>query len=199
MDFIRKLQFFADSEANRRMIGLDIGCKKRKLFPYAIGVDIAPLCRAGDPPLADGADLDGIKPPEMVRFIHDICCDARCLPMFADGSLDYILSNHSLEHISEDAVAVLTEWGRVLKPGGLLFVAVPNGRAGPHNFKAIRLAKRYKTLADAPRFEARDVHRCSFTPESLHAAVLAAGFEHPVIAESDETEIEIVTYKAVTQ
>jgi SAM-dependent methyltransferase len=42
-----------------------------------------------------------------------------------DGSFDAILFNHSLEHIPEPAVA-LAEAARLLRPGGLLAIAVPN-------------------------------------------------------------------------
>jgi SAM-dependent methyltransferase len=50
--------------------------------------------------------------------------DAARLP-FADGSFDAIISNHSLEHFIELEAAV-REMGRVVKPGGALYVAVPD-------------------------------------------------------------------------
>ena len=45
---------------------------------------------------------------------------------FADGSFDLIVCHHVLEHLAPLDV-VLAEIGRVLKPDGRLFVAVPNG------------------------------------------------------------------------
>ena len=42
-----------------------------------------------------------------------------------DGEFDAIIFNHSLEHIDDPAQAV-AEAGRLLRPGGLLTIAVPN-------------------------------------------------------------------------
>src|SRR4051812_26475889 len=50
--------------------------------------------------------------------------DAARLP-FATAAFDAIVSNHSLEHFVELEPAV-REIGRVLKPGGALYIAVPD-------------------------------------------------------------------------
>jgi len=50
--------------------------------------------------------------------------DAARLP-FAPASFDLVVSNHSLEHFTE-LDATVREIGRVVKPDGLLYVAVPN-------------------------------------------------------------------------
>jgi predicted SAM-dependent methyltransferase len=48
--------------------------------------------------------------------------------LFAPDSIDRLLSEHVLEHLSEDeCVIALAECYRHLKPGGLLRVAVPDG------------------------------------------------------------------------
>lgn len=48
---------------------------------------------------------------------------------FADGSVEEILAIHVLEHIAPGSVVkTLREWHRVLRPGGLLQVHVPNAR-----------------------------------------------------------------------
>ena len=45
---------------------------------------------------------------------------------FADGYADEILAVHVLEHLNRwDLPAVLKEWTRVLKPGGLMVVELP--------------------------------------------------------------------------
>ena len=53
-----------------------------------------------------------------------VAADAARLP-FAAGAFDLIVSNHSLEHFVE-LEATVREIGRVLRPGGGLFVAVPD-------------------------------------------------------------------------
>jgi SAM-dependent methyltransferase len=43
----------------------------------------------------------------------------------ADGSLDFVFSSHTLEHLDRPWDA-LSEWIRVLKPGGVLFLYLPH-------------------------------------------------------------------------
>jgi len=50
--------------------------------------------------------------------------DLRQTP-FASGSFDVVLCSHVLEHIQEDVVA-MRELARIVAPGGLVIVAVPN-------------------------------------------------------------------------
>jgi SAM-dependent methyltransferase len=50
--------------------------------------------------------------------------DAARLP-FADGTFEAVISNHSLEHF-DDIAGALHEIGRVIRPGGSLFVSVPD-------------------------------------------------------------------------
>ena len=46
---------------------------------------------------------------------------------YADESVDEIRASHLLEHFPHSkSVEVVREWARVLKPGGILKVAVPN-------------------------------------------------------------------------
>lgn len=49
------------------------------------------------------------------------------LPMFEDNCADLIYSSHSLEYFDRvEVINVLAEWRRVLKPGGILRLAVPD-------------------------------------------------------------------------
>jgi SAM-dependent methyltransferase len=66
------------------------------------------------------ADLD--EPPgNTPNFVR---ADAARLP-FRDHAFDGIISNHSLEHF-HDLAGSLSEISRVVKPGGALYVAVPD-------------------------------------------------------------------------
>lgn len=50
-----------------------------------------------------------------------------CLLPFHNRSLDYVVASHVLEHVA-NPVAALAEWLRVLKPGGLIYLVVPDRR-----------------------------------------------------------------------
>jgi SAM-dependent methyltransferase len=62
---------------------------------------------------------------ELVR--PDIIAEADALDMVADKSQDFIIANHLLEHLP-DPIGALKEWHRVLRTGGILFLAVPDKR-----------------------------------------------------------------------
>lgn len=56
----------------------------------------------------------------------DIVADIRTLPL-PDGYADEAMAIHVLEHVYRwDVPAVLGEWKRVLKPGGLLILELPD-------------------------------------------------------------------------
>jgi SAM-dependent methyltransferase len=84
-----------------------------------------------------------------------------------DGSLDAITMWHSLEHVP-DPIATLTLCRRLLRPGGVLYVSVPN----LDSLQADLTGNRW-TYQDIPH------HVSQFTPEGLAAAVRRAGFVRP--------------------
>lgn len=69
-------------------------------------------------------------------FIHVDLCDMPhidhksgidSLPFFADASIDLIYCGNAFQYFDrEEVVSVLAEWLRVLKPGALLRLSVPN-------------------------------------------------------------------------
>lgn len=75
------------------------------------------------------ANLDVGSIPET-----DVIDDAATLATFADASVDFVVANHVLEHF-EDPVGGLKTFARVLRPGGVLFLTLPDGR---HSFDAAR-------------------------------------------------------------
>lgn len=86
--------------------GLDIGSGAWKVNWQAIGVDSNPL----------------VQP--------DLLCDAIRLP-YPDESMDFIASIHGLEYFWYTQEA-LTEWSRVLKPGGHLCIVMQDKRSVPN-------------------------------------------------------------------
>jgi predicted SAM-dependent methyltransferase len=57
----------------------------------------------------------------------DILDDGERLATIADSSLDFVVANHFLEH-TQDPVRTLLNAFRVLRPGGVLYLAVPDKR-----------------------------------------------------------------------
>jgi SAM-dependent methyltransferase len=55
----------------------------------------------------------------------DVLADAGHVP-FRDSSFDHLISSHCLEHCA-DTLAVLSDWVRVVRPGGILFLILPHG------------------------------------------------------------------------
>lgn len=54
-----------------------------------------------------------------------IFCDGSDLSCIADGTYDFILSSHNLEHFA-NPVKALKEWKRVTRPKGALILVLPN-------------------------------------------------------------------------
>jgi predicted SAM-dependent methyltransferase len=60
----------------------------------------------------------------------DYVGDCRKLAQFADASIETIYASHVLEHVPYREIgAVLKDWFRVLRPGGLAMIAVPDFQA----------------------------------------------------------------------
>ncbi len=81
---------------------------------------------------------------ETLRAVHatatgnivapDVIDDGERLSSFKDRSVDFVVANHMLEHV-EDPIEALTNQLRVLKAGGILFLAIPDGN---HSFDRAR-------------------------------------------------------------
>jgi SAM-dependent methyltransferase len=68
--------------------------------------------------------------PELSAYalVHpDIVAEADHLAPLGDGSQDFVIANHLLEHLP-DPIGALKEWYRVLRSGGILFLALPDKR-----------------------------------------------------------------------
>lgn len=89
----------------------EIGCGMKKLFPNSVGIDIIPM----------GKPIPGLSPGRL--SVADITCSVEeDLPI---RDFDTIIAQHVLEHVSF-FIDALKSWGRALRIGGRLIIAVPD-------------------------------------------------------------------------
>jgi methionine biosynthesis protein MetW len=105
----------------------------------------------------------------------------RPLP-FADGSFDLAVSSEVLEHLFEPQLA-LAELFRVLRPGGIVFVTVPNVAYWRRRLDLVLLG-RWNPIGDALSVQApwRDPHIRFFTTAALERLLTGAGFGEVVVS-----------------
>ena len=141
---------------------LDLGCGAGRftaLAPGGIGVDVAEEALARARENVPGGDF---------RLV----ADDGTLPL-PHGSVDLVWCSETLEHVP-DALALLQECRRVLRPGGRLVVTTPgHGLVRRVAIAALRFDAHFDPLGQHVRF---------FTRRSLTAALSAAGFSEVRVA-----------------
>jgi len=93
--------------------GLNLGCGDKK-YPGDTGVDLTPCGEIG----MAGSQVNA-------KSAADVVCDVEKRLPFEDQSQDYVLAEDLLEHVI-NPIRALREWNRVLKPGGILLIFVPD-------------------------------------------------------------------------
>jgi GT2 family glycosyltransferase/glycosyltransferase involved in cell wall biosynthesis/SAM-dependent methyltransferase len=100
------------------------------------GIEIGALQRALEiPPHANVVYVDRLETEELVRHYPelgkqhitpaDIIDDAETLGSILNEQYDFCIANHVLEHM-RNPVGALLAWLRILKPGGVLYLSVPD-------------------------------------------------------------------------
>lgn len=108
--------------------------------------------------------------------------NANDLSRFSDGSFAELYASHVLEHFdySGELQAALNEWNRVLRPGGTLFVSVPDldvlaalvldkNLNGDERFMVMR-------MMFGGHVDEYDYHRVGLNQEFLNSYLAGAGF-----------------------
>lgn len=150
---------------------------------------------------AGGERKDGYLSLDMRRDVSDIVASAERLPV-ADASVDEIFASDLLEHFpASKTQGVLAEWHRALRPGGRLFVRVPNLLE-----LALLLIEHPNTPPDviANIYGGHrwgpdgswDTHHTGWTPEMLHEQLASAGFV--VVSDDGATNNTVEAIKAAT-
>lgn len=122
--------------------------------------------------------IDGFTPIDK-RLGHD------ALKLeYADNSVDEIRASHILEHFSfDDGGKALTEWLRVLKPGGRMRIAVPDFD------KIDKSDPLWRHQLMGGQVDDDDMHKCVFDRKTLEAVLHGAGLKdiQPWTSENSDT------------
>jgi predicted SAM-dependent methyltransferase len=101
------------------------------------------------------------------------------LSFISDDSVDLIYTCHVLEHFKrKDVIRVLKEWYRILRPGGVVRISVPDFS------KLVEIYTQYRDINKVvgPLFGRQDylynIHYNVFDRESLFDALMSAGFKN---------------------
>jgi predicted SAM-dependent methyltransferase len=131
----------------------------------------------------------------------DILCSVTAMEPVADGSIDAVWSSHNLEHLYRHEVPLaLGEFLRVLRPGGLLFVTLPDlqrvaalvandqleaeaylSPSGP----ITPLDMIFGHMASVARGDLAMAHKSGFTGATLRKLLEEAGFERIEISQGN--------------
>ena len=135
--------------------GLEIGALFNPLF-LGEGCKVTYVDRYSTAELQEQAKS---YPEDLKKFplVHvDVVDDGETLSKFAPGSQDFIIANHFIEHV-QDTLGVLKRQFELLKPGGILFMAVPDKRLSFDVKRPVTtLEHLYRDHAEGPAWSYRD-------------------------------------------
>lgn len=97
------------------------------------GLEIGALLNPMPIPSADRVLYSDALSPEQLDRLYpgsrhpDIQSDSESFPGIENQHFDFVVANHVIEHLT-DPIRALREWHRILRPKGLLYLAVPDKR-----------------------------------------------------------------------
>ncbi len=107
----------------------------------------------------------------------DIVGDIRDLSMFADGSVSEIYASHVAEHVPHpETLSLFKEWARVLAPGGILYVAVPDFKRTVEIYLRDGLGQWVQDYVSGGQEYKTAHHYAIFDFPRLRGLLLSAGF-----------------------
>lgn len=112
------------SENYIRGSGIEIGALNLPL-PVAEGVNVRFVDRETEEQLHDQYDELGMADVDFVD--PDVVDDGEELRHFSDNSEDFVIASHVLEHL-ENPIKAFKNWLRVVKHGGIVYLALPDMR-----------------------------------------------------------------------
>lgn len=132
-------------------------------------------------------DIDPNVAPDIIGSLTDMSA-------VDDQSVDAIWSSHNIEHLYYHEVAIaLSEFFRVLKPGGLVLITLPDIQKVAEHVAAGSLEEPLYTVSNGAAIAAIDIlygwgariaegnyfmaHRTAFTAKTMQEKLFAAGFK----------------------
>lgn len=108
----------------------------------------------------------------------DLVCDARQIPL-PDSCATEVMALHVIEHFYRwEAPAVLAEWRRLLEPGGLLILELPDLAKACRNLlagKGDQMAM-WPLYGDPGPRDPYNCHKWGYTPKTMAALLGECGF-----------------------
>ena len=116
-----------------------------------------------------------------LRDVADIRSSADDLSFMPDASIEEIYASNILEHFPHpETNQVLSEWFRVLKPGGILWVSVPDFDANVKLYLKEGLCEWVRYLLWGDQKHPLNYHYINFTFATLAKALIDSGFSDVV-------------------
>ena len=109
-----------------------------------------------------------------------LCADLNATLPFADRTFDAAVCNHVFEHLHHPS-RLAGEIGRILRPGGALVTAVPNGKA-----VSDRLFRAFYRLTHDPKSVDYDPHHQRFTKDGFLDLLRGSGFTIAAVTDVGE-------------
>jgi predicted SAM-dependent methyltransferase len=131
-------------------------------------------------------NVDAVRHPKAPRdpeLIHAVQFDAagkvmNPLPL-EDGCADELFAAHIIEHVHEwEAPALVSEWNRLLKPGGLLIVECPDIEKAAKNLLAGMAPQwcYFPFYGDGSHRDPYMCHKFGYTPATAERLLRDCGF-----------------------
>jgi tetratricopeptide (TPR) repeat protein/predicted SAM-dependent methyltransferase len=163
--FLEPLMQFVDVPSKLNHQGVDVSAVSRKLH---IGGKLK----------RDGWEVINALPGSHVDHLGN----ANDLTKFADDTFDTLYASHVVEHFDYDKeiLSTLVEWRRVLKPGGVIMISVPDLEVLSAMILNKKLTQKERFMAMRMIFgghmDKYDYHYVGLTEEFLKDYLLRAGF-----------------------
>jgi len=151
--------------------GVEIGachCHPKVMFPSNVRMKYLDMASDNSEFASHCFLVPGCQKPDTID-------DPKFLAKVKNESFDVLLAAHLLEHV-HDVLGTLRDWLRVVRPGGLVFVAVPDLCDPKFPF-----GDRFRLVAKPEHFahelDRRDRTKTNFETHAAEAAVSLAGVE----------------------